>query len=222
MLDLVMIKLKFYNQLKPIKMIKLLFTYSLILITIFSCNRVETTVELTVTEFESNSVIEDVDVEVYEISNIEQGSNGVSFDRELVNNLRTNEQGIIQYSTKANFERLEFDLSKNRYVNTFSADQFFIENGDNLALQLEMNREAFIKFIIIDDPMINQGELRVLADVFDQGNDEHIFTSGDAELIKQVRGNTETDVWITRNMSITTNNPTFVSAGDTLDFEISY
>jgi len=187
-----------------------------------SCTKVETIITGTILEFETGIAVEDATIDVYEINDIEFSSTGTTATRTLATTITTDAAGVFNYTTDANFEELEFDFKKDKYVDEFSSDKFKIDQGDNSILNIEMYREGFIRFGIVDDPNISNQNIKLTLEVFSDGNIQHEFTGGDATLLKQVRGNTETQLSVIRDDGFTSTNSIFVAARDTLDFEIKY
>ena len=198
------------------------FICAIMLILMCSCTKVETIITGTVLEFGTGAAVDNASIEVYEITDIQFNSSGTTAVRTLATTLTSDVAGAFNYTTEANFEELEFDFKKDKYVDEFSSDQFKIDGGDNSIINLDMYREGIIRFNIVDDPGINDMNLKMVVNVFSEGNIEHEFTGGDANLLKQVRGDTETEVLVTRNNGFTSTSSIFVAARDTIDFEIKY
>lgn len=186
-----------------------------------ACTKTTTTLSLSATTFGSNTPVENAEINFYAIDNVRFGIDGKVADISDLETRTLDENGSISFETDQNLEELGFNISKEGFVDFYSEDNFSIQAGDEVNLNIEMYERSYINLVINDVPNINTNKLEVYVKLHEE-NIINEFNSGDHELVKDALGDSENEIFISFDGGPFFPTTIFVPLRDTVDVEIEY
>lgn len=186
-----------------------------------ACTKTTTTLSLSATTFGSNTPVENAEINFYAIDNVRFGIDGKVADISDLETRTLDENGSISFETDQNLEELGFNISKEGFIDFYSEDNFSIQAGDEVNLNIEMYERSYINLVINDVPNINTEKLEVYVKLHEE-NIINEFNSGDHELVKDALGDSENEIFISFDGGPFFPTTVFVPLRDTVDVEIEY
>lgn len=194
---------------------------AILCITLFACAKTTTKVNINATTFNSNNPVENAKIDFYKVDNISFGINGKIGDVSDLESTTLDENGSIEFETDRNLEELGFIITKPDYIDFYSEDNFAIQQGDEANLNIEMYERSHIRLVIKDVSSINAEKLEVYVNLHED-NVVNEFNSGDHFLVKDARGDSENEIYISFDGGPFFPVTEFVPLRDTVDVEIKY
>ncbi len=155
----------------------LLALLSLLLLAACTNNRTE--FDLTLIETGTNTPISDAKIVV----SGERWTGDLSFPlvRYTIDTMYTDEKGYAEYSSEEEFDFTDFSISKNEYFSISLEDEHNqLRSGEKKSYQFEMSGFAYLKFLIVDSPDVDESGIRLHTHF--GGSSSKLYTFGDHEI----------------------------------------